>query len=69
MPVAGEKAGEWTLISMVDMVLAAEFLISGDMLPAPADGGGMQEVGRLRGKVENDLTEEVVVVERIPPHR
>jgi hypothetical protein len=60
-----------TLISMVDMVVAAEFLIGGDTAPAPApaDGGGMQEVGRLQGKVENDLTKEVVVVEGIPRHR
>jgi hypothetical protein len=30
MPVAGEKADEQTLIFMVDMVVAAEFLIGGD---------------------------------------
>jgi hypothetical protein len=58
-----------TLISMVDMVVAAEFLIGGDIAPAPADGGGVQEVGRLQGKVENDLTKEVVIVEGIPRHR
>jgi hypothetical protein len=54
---------------MMDMESGAEHLVGGDTLPELPDGGGTQEVGRLRGEAEKDLTEEVVIIERITPLR
>jgi hypothetical protein len=65
--VTGEKANEGSLVSMADMDAAAEALVSGDTLLGLADSGGTHEVGRLQGETEKDLSDEVVVIERILP--
>ena len=52
-----EKTEEWSVAAVV----AAEAGVAGDAVPALADGGGAREGGRLRGKAEEDLGEDVVV--------
>jgi hypothetical protein len=58
---SGEKAYEGKLVLIADMGAAAEALLAGETSPRLGDGGGAHDVGRLRGKVEKDLTDDVVV--------
>jgi hypothetical protein len=60
-----EKAYEGKLVSILDMGATEEALVAGDTLPGLGDGGGMRDVGRLQGEGEKDLTDDVVIVERI----
>jgi hypothetical protein len=65
----GEKAYEGSLVSITDMEAAVVALLAGDTLPGLGDDGGARDVGWLRGEVEKDFTNGVVVIERILSRR
>jgi hypothetical protein len=62
---SGEKAYEGKLVSIANMGATAEAMLASNTSPRLGDGGGAHDVGRLRGEVEKDLTDDVIIVDRI----